>query len=430
MHGSMADPDSHPLFIRGLLSPDAYPHPVVPPVRLVETHVSWVLLTGPFAYKLKKPLKLGFLDYSTPEKRRVFCEEELRLNSRYAADLYLDVATITGTPEAPSINGDQGGRLDFAVRMRQFDTSEELDVLLDSKSVEATDLTELGRRLAHFHESAARVDEDQPFGLADRVHQVTTDNFMELRAAAPGEPLRGGLEQLREHVDELFASSREAMIERRRQGCVRECHGDLHCANVVRWKGLLTPFDGIEFDPALRFIDVANDLAFLTMDLSAHGRADLRHAVLQAWVETLGDFDGLALLPYFECYRALVRAKVSALRAAQEPAGSAEHDAARAAIRHYLSWAEAGMNRFPPQLIITAGVSGSGKTWLARQIAERMPAVHVRSDIERKRIAGLDPLADSRSAPGGGIYRQEINEQTYQRLYGAAASGLSVPSTE
>jgi aminoglycoside phosphotransferase family enzyme/predicted kinase len=420
----MTDADQYPALIQGLLSPRAYPHPVTTPVRVAETHISWVLLTGPFAYKIKKPLKLSFLDYSTIALRRAFCEEEVRLNRRYAADLYLGVAAITGTQESPVIDGETDSTLEFAVRMRQFDASQELGALLESRQVSTSDLADLGRHVARFHALADCAGEKEAFGLPAKVHQVTLDNFTELGSALPVEMRKSALEPLREHVDEQFESLGDTMSERRRAGLIRECHGDLHCANVVRWKDELTPFDGIEFDPALRFIDVVSDLAFLTMDLSAHGRPDLRHAALQAWAETLGDFDGLRLLPYFECYRALVRAKVSALRAAQEAPGSAQHGAALATAEHYLCWAEAETNRFTPRLLLTCGVSGSGKTWVARQVAAQLPALHLRSDIERKRLAGLDPLADSRSEPGAGIYTPSADAETYGRLYSAAESCL------
>ncbi len=420
----MTGADQYPPLIRGLLAPRAYPHPVTTPLRVAETHISWILLTGQFAYKIKKPLKLSFLDYSTVTRRRMFCEEELRLNRRYAADLYLGVAAITGTQDSPVMDGGAGEPLDFAVRMRQFDASQELCSLLEARQVSSSDLADLGQHVARFHASAERASEKDSFGLPGKVHQVTLDNFRELETALPGELDKSPLEPLREHVNDRFESLRETMTERRRTGFIRECHGDLHCANVVRWKDNLTPFDGIEFDPALRFIDVVSDLAFLTMDLSAHGRPDLRHAALQAWAETLGDFAGLRLLPYFECYRALVRAKVSALRAAQEAAGSALHEAALAAAEHYLAWAVAETNRLAPRLLFTCGVSGSGKTWVARQIAAKMPAVHLRSDIERKRLAGLDPLADSRSEPGAGIYTSSADVETYGRLNSAAESCL------
>ncbi|NJD30690.1 MAG: hypothetical protein FIB04_02250, partial [Gammaproteobacteria bacterium] len=194
--------------------------------------------------------------------------------------------------------------------------------------------------------------------------------------------------------------------------------------NVVRWSGNLTPFDGIEFDPALRFIDVMNDLAFLTMDLREHGRDDLRRAVLQSWLESLGDFGGLPLLPWFETYRALVRAKVAALRALQEPAGSTARASDCRLASKYVDCALARTKRPAGSLVLTCGLSGSGKTWLARAVAPPLRALHVRSDVERKRLAGLQPLENSRSPLDGGIYTREFTERTYDRLHECARCAL------
>jgi hypothetical protein len=420
----MNDPGAGPDLISGLLLAQAYPHAVELPIRVVETHVSWVLLTGPYAYKIKKPLKLSFLDYSTVNRRRSLCNEELRLNRRYAPDLYVDVAGIHDTPSGIRIGRQSPGDLEYAVRMRQFETDQELGALLDAGGIDAPAVGELGRHLARFHAAAAPAGSDTRFGLPDEVHRVTLNNFTEL-GVAPGAAQRQELlGRLRARADSLLASVHGLMAGRRRASRIRECHGDLHCANVVRWKGVLTPFDGIEFDPALRFIDVVSDVAFLSMDLGVHERADLRHALLNAWTGELGDYEGIALLPYFECYRALVRAKVSALRAGQEPGGSQRQRLAVDAAARYLSWADSQSRRAAPRLLLTCGVSGSGKTWLARQLAGRMRALHLRSDIERKRLAGLGPMADSRSAPNGGIYSAQFNAKTYERLYECARSSL------
>ena len=232
------------------------------------------------------------------------------------------------------------------------------------------------------------------------------------------------LQSLEQRLSSLHAARSALLRDRREQGWVRECHGDLHCGNVVRWQGRLTPFDGIEFDPGLRFIDVVNDIAFLAMDLAERGHADLRLAALQAWLETLGDFAGLPLLPYYETYRALVRAKVAALRALQSASDAPAHAAAIAECSRYLAWAAGRIRQRAPVLVITCGFSGSGKTWLARQLREPLHALHVRSDVERKRLAGLAPEADSRSPPDAGIYTPDYTTRTYDRLHECAAAAL------
>jgi hypothetical protein len=410
-------------WIERLLRPEAYPHAVVTPIRLAETHISWVLLTGAYAYKIKKPLRLSFLDYSSLERRRFFCEEEVRLNGRHAKDLYLGVCAIAGPEVAPRIDG-AGPALEYAVRMRQFDTREELDALIAARAVGVRELETLGERLARFHAGAAPVEPASDCGRPGTVHRVIRDNFSELSRLPEAGAVQDTIAGLRQWVDGAHERLGPCIARRRDKGRVRECHGDLHCGNVVRWRGELTPFDGIEFDPALRFIDIVNDVAFLTMDLAVRGRADLRRGVLQSWVESLGDYDGLRLLPYFEAYRALVRAKVAALRALQERGGDPDRAREPDAVGAYLQWALRRTERSSRGLWLTCGLSGSGKTWLARSIAQSLDALHVRSDVERKRLAGLGPLDPSRSPPDGGIYTPEHTRRTYDRLHDCAGSAV------
>jgi aminoglycoside phosphotransferase family enzyme/predicted kinase len=420
-------------FVRTMHQPGTYAalHPVQGAVRCVETHVSWVFLTGLFAYKVKKPLRLGFLDYSTAARRAECCREELRLNRRHAPGLYLEVVAVAGSPASARLErrGDDSGSADVfehALRMVQFDPAMELGCLLQAGAVTSHECAELGSRIARMHQQAARTEIDTPYGIAENVHRITLDNLAELArlndAAIATDALSPAqLDALRARVQGLFEAGQAQLTARRVRGCVRECHGDLHCGNVVRWQGSLVAFDGIEFDPALRWIDVANDVAFLTMDLSAHGRDDLRRNVLQAWLTATGDYDAVALLGYFECYRALVRAKVAALRACQArggAAGSLSH------ARHYLDWAQQRSARSAPTLVLMVGLSGSGKTRLAGRIAERMGALTVRSDIERKRLAGLQPLQSSSSAPDAGLYSLDFNARTYARLRACVASCL------
>ena len=416
------DSPGRPL-VAGLLRPAAYPHPVNTPIRVAETHISWVLLTGEYAYKVKKPVRLSFLDYSTLERRRALCEDEVRLNRRFAPALYLGVAAIGGTPEVPVVDG-AGAPIEYAVRMRQFRPEDELPALLATGGAGPDDLAGLGAAVARFHAGAAIVTADSPYGQPDAVHRVTLDNLVELRTLPEAAAWHERLSDLAARLDALHATLRPLMRSRREAGWVRECHGDLHCGNVVRCEGRLTPFDGIEFDPALRHLDVVNDIAFLTMDLAERGHLGLRRAALQSWAESLGDWQGLRMLPYYEAYRALVRAKVDALRAQQLGADSTERAAAVADCRRYLDWAGARLEPRQPPLIITCGLSGSGKTWLARQIAASLGALHLRSDVERKRLAGLAADEPSRSPLDAGIYTREFNDRTYARLGDCAAAVL------
>lgn len=413
-------------FAAAMQDPAAYAalHPVPGPVTCIETHVSWVFLTGPFAYKVKKPLRLSFIDYSTAERRFEFCREELRLNRRHAPGLYVDVVPITGTPAAPRVGATDAPPFEHALRMVQFDPRLELTQLLQSGDVEAHELQEFGQRIAQMHATAAIAASEETFGTPDKAHRNTLDNFEEIARVLPGRDEAQCVARLRGEAHRLFEAGRPLMAQRRQDGRIRECHGDLHCGNVVRWQGSLVAFDGLEFDPGLRYIDVANDLAFLTMDLAVHGRTDLRREALQAWLETSGDFDAVALLPYFELYRALVRAKVAALRGQQARNATSGATGAATLAHQYLDWAVSQTRRPHPRLVVMAGLSGSGKTWLARRIAALCESLVVRSDIERKRLAGLQPLDTSASAPDAGIYSRDFNARTYGRLRDCVADCL------
>jgi aminoglycoside phosphotransferase family enzyme/predicted kinase len=390
---------------------------------MVETHISRVFLTGEFAYKVKKPIRLAFLDYSTLEKRRACCDEEFRLNRRYAPGIYVAVSPVAGPVAAARVDG-AGPAVEYAVKMRQFDQQEELDALVKAGRVDADALAALGARIGAFHALASPVDPSTVFGRPGPVQRVALDNFKEIRRLPEAATHSGVLDELEQWVVDEHGRTEELLQSRRDAGRVRECHGDLHCGNVVRWEGELTPFDGIEFDPALRFIDVASDLSFLAMDLSARGRDDLRSAMLQAWVELSGDFEALRLLPRFEVYRALVRAKVAALLALQQSRGTAARLQDCELAMRYVDWATLRTVRRRPSLLLTCGYSGSGKTWLSRALATGLHALHLRSDVERKRLAGLGAMDDSRSPEDGGIYTPEYTRRTYDRLHDCAEDAL------
>jgi aminoglycoside phosphotransferase family enzyme/predicted kinase len=432
---SLDTAEARATFVAALRSaaPYAARHRVDEPVRCIETHVSWVFLTGPFAYKVKKPVKLSFLDYSTMERRAALCREELRLNQRQAPELYVAVVPISGSVARPVVGGIESEAFEHALQMVQFDPTLELGHELNAGRVEPAQLCSLGATIARMHRNATPATVADDFGTPERVHRITLANFDEIATCLPART--NSLQELRSRVDALFEHCQSLMRERRARACVRECHGDLHCGNVVQWNNRLVPFDALEFDPALRFIDVASDVAFLSMDLGAHGRPDLRRTLLDAWLAESGDYEAVRLLPYFEAYRALVRAKVLALRTAQVAATRSSQSAVlrSATVQgepanddpHYLEWALQQARRGPPTLLLLAGLSGSGKTTLARRLAPALAALHLRSDVERKRLAGLAPLEASGSAPDAGLYTQDFNRQTYDRLAACARACLA-----
>jgi hypothetical protein len=397
--------------IESLRNPALYPFPVTQ-VRVIETHISWVLLTGTFAYKIKKPVDLGFLDFSTLALREKFCREELRLNSRFAPRLYLDVVAITGTPEAPRLDG-PGAPIEFAVRMREFKSEERLDAVLARGELHAADMDRLAAEIARLHAAAPRAEQDSPFGAVDAVFAPALENFAHVRNGMPAD--QGATLA---HV-ERWTTAQRARLEplitaRKRQGMVRECHGDLHSRNIAYIEGQFVPFDAIEFNPGLRWIDVVSELAFAVMDLEADHSPDCAHRLANAYFELTGDYGGLSLLPFYLCYRAMVRAKVAMLSAADaEPTRRAR---SMEEFAEYLALARRYTQASRPVLIVMHGVSGSGKSTAALHLVETLGAMRVRSDFERKRIAPEFPTLD--------LYSRELSEKTYSRLNELAAVAL------
>ncbi len=376
------------------------------PVEHLQTHLSHLLLTPSHAYKLKKPLCLPFADFSTLAARRHFCSEELRLNQRLAPALYLDILPVLGSVQQPRIGRaqDAGGAIDWVLRMRRFPAGSELDALVRAGQVQGAQLDAFAERLAHFHAQAPVAAPDGEWGAAVQVGQAIAgvfDTLAPLLDTAEGARLAA----LRAWFDARQPALAAHWAARRATGGVRECHGDLHLGNLVRVDGVITAFDCLEFSPALRWIDTLADAGFLTMDLHAHGRSDLAWRFLDGYLAASGDYAGLAVLRPYEIYRALVRAMAVRLRAAQ--GGSAQGP-------DYLACAERLAAPMSARLLITCGLSGSGKSTVAAQLLQQ-GAVRLRSDVERKRLYGLAPLADS-AAHGLDIYTPEASRRTFVHL--------------
>ncbi len=400
-------PDQRAL-VEALKKPAAYGDRVAK-VRVAETHISWVFLTGEFAYKIKKPIKLPFLDFSTLELRRHFCDEELRLNQRLAPNLYLGVVPIGGKPSSPRVGAEPA--IEFAVKMRQFPDDARLDRRLAATDL-APALRAFAANLARFHSGLPPL---APHGARADAIAAMRDNFAVLEKQVPPaelEPLRAWTERCANAIGPL--------LERRgTRGRYRECHGDLHLENLLLLDGEIVAFDALEFDPKLREIDVASEAAFPVMDLLAHDRPGLGYTFLTAYLEAGGDYDGLDVLRFYMVHRALVRAKVRAIKAEQKAAESG-----RDAIAPYLATARALVAPHVPLLVITHGLSGSGKTHVTDALIGGLRAVRARSDLERKRLLGLAPDARTGSAVGAGIYDAASTKHTYTRLAEIAATAL------
>ena len=364
-----------------------------------ETHISWVLLAGPYAYKVKKPVTLPFLDYGSVEQRRACCAAELRLNRRFAPELYLDVVDLAGEP---------------AVRMHRFDEALRLDHVSSMGDLTGAHLAQLACDLVAFQAGAARVA--PRFGTPEIIRADALENFDELARLLPVEAALLG--RLRDWTEAEWRRRQADFARRHDLGFIREGHGDLHLGNLVLLDGRVVPFDGIEFNAGFRCIDVASEIAFTLLDLLDHDRPGLAHWLLDAWLTWSGDFDALAVLRFYLVYRALVRAKVAALRGHESFSVADQQEAAG-----YLALAARLTAPPPATLTITCGPSGCGKTFeTSRRLASAdfLHTVRIRSDVERKRLHGLAPDADS----GGTIYDAETTRRTYARLADLAASLL------
>lgn len=406
-----------PPLIAALLQPQRYPHPVSR-CQLIETHISWVILAGEFAYKIKKPLDLGFLDFSTLEKRRFYCEEEVRLNRRTAAGIYLGSVAIGGSVQAPQLEGGAAA-IEYAVKMRRFPQQGQLDHMLAQGELEAAHIDAFARMAAGFHQRIAVAGAQSPYGEPAQVWQPMAENFTQIRAQTVAVGQASRLVQLEAWSREQCARLDTQLRARKQQGFVRECHGDMHLRNLAWVDGEALAFDGIEFNPALRWIDVMSEVAFMVMDLQARDEPRLAQRFLNAYLELSGDYEGVALLPFYLVYRALVRAKVAAIRSAQAGADAPE----RQEFERYLALAEGYTREGTPALLLARGMSASGKTTCTAPLLERLGAIRLRSDVERKRLYGMGAGEDGRAPPGEGIYSAEASERTYARL-AALAEGV------
>ncbi len=422
--------------LRDLQDPALHDHPVSG-FEVIETHISWVLLTGAYAFKIKKPLDLGFVDCRDIRRRRHYCHEEIRLNRRLAPGLYLDVLAVTGEPGNIRLVPDPvrdaeppADALEYLVRMRQFDQGGLLDRLQERGALSAEHIDSLAAQVAAFHADTERAGDNSPFGDADDVARWALQNFDQARSLEASAGTRRTLARLRDWTERELARLAERFAARKQEGFIRDCHGDLHLGNVAVVDGEVTVFDCIEFNDALRVIDVISEIAFMFMDLLSRNETALAWRLLDRYLERTGDHRGLELLRFYAVYRAMVRTKVAMIRGAQEgidakQAGMAARDAAA-----HLALAARLAEERRPLLILTRGLSGSGKSWLASRLVESCGLVRLRSDVERKRLYGLAAEERSGSATGDGLYTADASRLTYESMAEAATllldAGLAV----
>lgn len=408
--------------IHAMQQPATYPHPV-DQVVMRETHISWVFLAGDFAYKIKKPVNFGFLDYSTLEARHHFCQLEMQLNQRLAADIYLDVLPISGDASTPVL-GDASAPFEYALKMRRFDDEQLLNALHQRGELREEHLIQLADQIAEFHLQQQPATPPEDLGTPAAVWAPVAQNFEQIRALLQDDSALKQLELLEAWSKDTFARFEDLIIERRANGKVCACHGDLHLGNTTLWQGQVLAFDCIEFNDAFRWCDVISDLAFLLMDLEDRGLQGMAQITLNHYLEQTGDYQGLQLLCFYKVYRALVRAKVGLFRLAQPGLDDEDKAAILRQYRSYTDLAESYTDFHPPYLMITHGFSGSGKSTLTTNVVRELGGIRIRSDVERKRLFGLKPQQKSHAELADGIYTAEATAQTYQRLTELADLGL------
>lgn len=379
--------------------------------KIITTHISSIILCGNHAYKLKRPVKLPFVDFSTLEKRHFYCLEELRVNQQTAPDLYLSVLAITGTFDQPRI-GNDGACLDYAVQMHRFEDGALLSERLASQRLDQQDIDGLAQNVAAAHAVAAKATEVSLTGCTPTIEWLN-ESLQEIANsawAARATPFKT--------VERCVSAEHERIKlldqTRRANGFYRECHGDLHLANIIRTKNRIMAFDALEFEPSLRLIDVINDVAFPFMDLLAHDQAPLAWRLINGWCEASGDYNGLAVLKFYTLYRALVRAKVAVLSANDENAERYWRLAKTLCLPTEAAAAPRPITHTRPKIVVVCGLSGSGKSTVAQRLVEKIGAIRLRADVERKRIfsATLDQPET--------LYRESASQETYGRLMALA----------
>ncbi|MFZ8930300.1 MAG: AAA family ATPase [Pseudomonadales bacterium] len=389
----------------------------------ITTHSAWVLLSENYALKIKKPVNFGFLDFSTLSRRRACCEEELRLNGRFAPDLYQGVVAFRRRGTGFEIVDDPEAGEEIAVLMARFPQAAQLDEQLARDALSADALRAFGGHWAARQADFERAPESGPWGTVDAVQKPVAANFFHLWPKVAY--LHDGaarLAALEQQGLEEGAALAPRFRDRLAQGFIREGHGDLHLKNLCLYQDTVQAFDCIDFSPQLRWIDTVSDLAFLFMDLRARGASREAFSLLQGWLDGSGDHDGIAVLPYYVRYRALVRAKVAALDLAQAAPEARQDCITR--LEAQVTLAEAPLSR--PALVLLQGLSGSGKSYWGQRLGPALGALCLRSDVERKRLLGLAPETRPANAEERAVrYGPEMSERTYGRLLDLAQQHLN-----
>lgn len=390
---------------------DFYPHAVSEKIEVIQTHASYVLLTGNYAYKLKKEVDFGFLDYSTLAKRKHFLEVELQLNQKIAPELYLAVMPIGYHGDELAL-GASGEIVEYTLKMRQFSQANLFNNLLEAGQLSSDRMVELGKIVAQFHQTATTNDYISSFGTVAKIRAAFTENYQQTQRYIGKVQTEEQFAATQAYTDRFFEERQDLFQTRIKQQKIRECHGDLHLKNICLWQNKIKLFDRIEFNESFRFVDTIYDVAFTVMDLEARQKPDFANAFLNSYLEYTGDWQGLFLLPLYLCRQAYVRAKVNSfLLDDPEVSEAVKQKAAKLASDYYRQayWYTQDKSG---SLILMSGLSGSGKSTVAKNIARQQGAIQIRSDVVRKHLAGISLDESGKDS----IYSAAMTQKTYDRL--------------
>lgn len=404
---------------------DFYPHSVVKNIQLVQTHASYVFLTGKYVYKIKKNVDYGFLDYSTLAKRKYFLEAELRLNQQIAPELYLEVMAISKQDNRLILGGVEN-IIEYTLKMRQFPQENLFSNLLEAEKLSGDwaqptlrdRFKELGRVVAQFHQNTETNEYISSFGTVEKIQTAFEENYRQSERYIGVVQTQEQFTATKAYSDAFFAEQENLLLARIKQQKIKECHGDLHLNNICLWQDRIQLFDRIEFNESFRFVDTMYDVAFTVMDLEARNKPDFANIFLNSYLENTGDWEGLLVLPLYLSRQAYVRAKVNSFLLDDPQVDEEGKKSAQQLARNYYRQAyqftqtKTGKTGKTGKIILMSGLSGSGKSTVASALARKIGAIQIRSDAVRKHLAGI-PL----DQPGtDAIYTTSMSQKTYDRL--------------
>ncbi len=409
-----------PEMVQALLKPAIYPEPTEG-VELVQTQMSFIFLTDDYVYKVKKPVNLGYLDYTTLKKRQHYCQKEVELNRRLCPDVYLGVLPITRQQSGFSIGGPDKA-VEYAVKMRRLPREGMMDVLLESNRVSPKMIVGVAEKLASFHRQADTSKNISNYGRPEIITRNTEENFTQTEKYIGTTISNHQYRQIRDYTRSFILGNTALLTKRIKEGWIRDCHGDLHAAHVCFSDGICI-YDCIEFNDRFRYGDTASEAAFLAMDLDHHGRADLGQRFTSSYASLRRDEDLPRLVNFYKSYRAYVRGKVESFKL-DDPYISPEEK--RQTLEKASSYFDLACSytKSTPTLLITTGLVGSGKSALAQALAKRLGLVVISSDVTRKRLAGIPESEHRFEEFNTGIYSPEFSRKTYDAMFSTARSIL------